>query len=292
MTNQQALAKFKDDELNRHNLEFGLFVAKIDLEKKSAKLATPRSVINAPDTNNVLSTKQENPSKPITQDQAISKLKRKLNTKSETRNVKLKVAPRGRSQFMLGECQGKTRPVKVLFDTGCSGALFGEGVPQTELSPSVLMTEVPFVVNAVGDSQVKVNDLWMTSVALRDGCRQPLEGWAVDKVTSTFPFVNMIAAEAKIKSDAPNDKKLQELKSPPNVGGDVDILLGIAYTSIFPERVHMMESGLAIYELKMSPHTKGYNAVIGGPSEHFEALVGSIGSMGLVFANLTKQLEN
>ena len=148
------------------------------------------------------------------------------------------------------------------------------------------------MVNGVGECQVQVNDLWMCSVAMRDGSRQSLEGWSVNKVTSTFPFIDMVKAEEQIKSDAPDDKELQALKSPSKVGGDVDILLGIAYTTIFPERVHMLETGLAIYELKMSPHTKGFNAVIGGPSEHFEYLVGHVGSMSLVFANLTTQLEN
>ena len=128
------------------------------------------------------------------------------------------------------------------------------------------MTHGPFMVNGVGDTQVKVNDLWMCSVPLRDGSRQPLEGWAVDKVIGTFPLVDMVAAEKQIKADDPNNAKLQQLKSPKKVGGDIDILLGIAYASIFPERVHMLESGLAIYELKMSPHEKGFIAVIGGPS--------------------------
>ena len=76
----------------------------------------------------------------------------------------------------------------------------------------------------------------------------------------------MKAAEEQIKLDDPNNKTLQSLQSPPTSGGNVDILLGIAYSAIFPERIHMLESGLAIYELKMSPHVKGFNAVIGGPS--------------------------
>ena len=42
----------------------------------------------------------------------------------------------------------------------------------------------------------------------------------------------------------------------------------------------------------MSPHVKGFNAVIGGPSEHFEVLVGHVGCTSLVFANLVSQLEN
>ena len=67
------------------------------------------------------------------------------------------------------------------------------------------------MVNGVGDTQVKVNDLWMCSVPLRDGSRQPIEGWAVDKVTGTFPLVKMKAAEEQIKADDPSNKTLQSL---------------------------------------------------------------------------------
>ena len=102
----------------------------------------------------------------------------------------------------------------------------------------------------------------------------------------------MIAAEKQIKAADVNNKRLQDLRSPPKVGGDMDILLGLAYTTIFLKEIHTLESGLAIYELKMSPHVKGFNAVIGGPSELFENLVGYVGSMSPVFANLTAQLEN
>ena len=63
-------------------------------------------------------------SKSLNQNQALSKLKRKLNSKSETRNVMLKPAPSGRSQFMLGQCKRKSRALTVLYDTGCSGGLF------------------------------------------------------------------------------------------------------------------------------------------------------------------------
>ena len=305
--NNVALNKFKEEELRKHNLEFGLFVAKLQQTvKQSIPTSSPsdvsvsQSVQSQPPLCEII-PEADNSSKSchndslyqnLSQNQALSKLKRKLNSKLETRNVKLNIAPKGRSQFLLGQSQGKTRPITTLYDTGCSSALFQEGVPQTELSPAVLMTRGPFMVNGVGDTQVKVNDLWMCSVPLRDGSRQPIEGWAVDKVTGTFPLVKMKAAEEQIKADNPNNKTLQSLQSPPTSGGNVDILLGIAYSAIFPERIHMLESGLAIYELKMSPHVKGFNAVIGGPSEHFEALIGHVGCTSLVFANLLTQLDN
>ena len=200
--NQAALNRFKDDELRRHNLEFGLFVTTLNSSSEKSSNGSVESSLNdcssiSVPTVVVENKQQENLFQNLSQNQALSKLKRKLNSKPETRNVKLKLNPSGCSQFMLGQSQGKTRPVITLYDTGCSAALFKEGVPQTELSPAVLMTRGPFMVNGVGDSQVKVNDLWMCSVPLCDGSRQPLEEWAVNKVTGTFPMVDMSAEKRK-----------------------------------------------------------------------------------------------
>ena len=165
--NNAALHKFKEEELRKHNLDFGLFVAKLpQTVKKSIPTVSPSDVSvsqsvqsqpllseNIPeDDNSSKSCQNDNLYQNLSQNQALSKLKRKLNSKLETRNVKLNITPKGRSQFLLGQSQGKTRPITTLYDTGCSSALFQEGVPQTELSPAVLMNRGPFMVNGVGDT--------------------------------------------------------------------------------------------------------------------------------------------
>ena len=61
-----------------------------------------------------------------------------------------------------------------------------EGV-QRELGKSTLKTKGPFVVTGVGNTCVKVNDEWTSSLKLVDGSRQAIEGWTVNEVTAPMP---------------------------------------------------------------------------------------------------------
>ena len=67
--------------------------------------------------------------------------------------------------------------------------------------------------------------------------------------------------------------------------------MGIMYSSIFPVPVHSMESGLTIYQTKLSPHNKGYNAVIGGPHSSFSILAQKAGGAASLLAHFTEGLQ-
>ena len=185
--------------------------------------------------------------KHLSNKEAMSKLKKKL-IKAGIKE-KLRPIAKGRPQFMLGMAQGRTRPLLHLYDTGCGSVLFREGVPQNELYGSTLTTPGPFTVQGVGGTSVTVNAEFMVTVALADGTRQVMEGWTMNKITDTLPFVNLKEAEDQIKSSHPDNKELQELKCQPSIGGDVDCLIGILYNSIQPEPVHSLENGLTCMEI-------------------------------------------
>ena len=199
----------------------------------------------------------------LSTDQAMKKLRRKLSAGGFI--DELRPIAKGRAQFMLGHSKGKTRGLLNLYDTGCGGVLFREGVPQHELAPAVLTTKGPFYVKGVGDTTVKVNDEFMCSMRLRDGTRQVLEGFTVDKITATLPFVNLATAESELKADKRENKELQELKCQPEVGGDCDILVGLMYSNIFPVAVHSLSNGLTIYKLKVAPQKAGMTALLVDP---------------------------
>merc|ERR1712173_21919 len=84
--------------------------------------------------------------------------------------IELRPIPPGRAQFMIGQTRGKTGPLNILYDSGCYALLLREGVQQ-ELGKSVLKTKGPFYVNGVGNTTVKVNDEWTTTLPLFDGSR-------------------------------------------------------------------------------------------------------------------------
>ena len=170
---------------------------------------------------------------------------------------------KGAPQFMLGMAQGRTRPPLHLYDIGYSSVLFKSGVPKKELNGCVMKTKGPFFVGGVGGTSVKVNDEFMVTVSLTDGTLQIMEGWTIDRITDALPFVDLRQAEKDLKSSDPDNEELQQLQCPPQIGGEVDVLMGILYSNIFPRPVHSLSNGLTIYEMRVTPHDPHHNAVIG-----------------------------
>ena len=216
----------------------------------------------------------------------------KLKLKKQGINQELHPVPHGSPQFMLGLGEGNTRPLLHLYDTGCGSVLFRSGVPEKELKGCVLKTKGPFKVCGVGGTSVQVKDEFMVTVNLADSSRQCLEGWTIDKVTDALPFVDLTQAEKELKSTEPENRELQNLQCPPQIGGEVDILVGILYQNIFPRPVFSLECGLTIYEMRAKPHNVNENAVIGGPHCTFRHLSQNIGGISMLFANLSRQLQN
>ena len=124
--------------------------------------------------------------------------------------------------FMFGCAEGKTRGVKILYDTGCSDLLLKDGVPGHELE-GVKVQQGPFAIGAVGGVQVMAKDAWMVKCKMADGGCHVLEGLSVDKVTSIFPTVRLSDAVIAVKSSKPTDRVLQNVRIPDEVGGEVDI---------------------------------------------------------------------
>ena len=309
--NTERLKKFQEEIRAKFNLEF-CFVA-IPLISKNyspigKQIHTKRSDGSGPNPNSSSSsvhvkapTSQANQAdcnssgsnerrKSLSTNEAMNKLKKKLT--KEGLNQQLRPIAKGRPQFMLGTAQGKTRPLLHLYDNGCGSILFREGVPQKELSGCVLKTKGPFNVRGVGDTAVKVNDEYMVTMSLVDGTRQILQGWTMDRITDTLPFVDLRQAEADIKASQPGNTNLQSLHCQPQVGGEVDVLLGILYNNIHPEAVHSLDNGLTIYRMRITPHDPKFNAVIGGPHESFQFMAQEFGGIGIMFTNLSQQLES
>ena len=144
---------------------------------------------------------------------------------------------------------------------------------------------------AVGNSSVKVNNEWLTTLELLDGSRQIVEGWTVDEVTAPLPEVDLSKAVRELKDDNPDDLKLRSMFVQLVAGGDCDILLGQLYNAIFPVPVHSLPNGLTIYELQITPHDDHVNSVIGGPHQSFEFMAEQ-GGANFLFSQLLKALDN
>ena len=260
----------------------------------SVTAATPQSVHSndcpSPPTESQSAHKTQEPPR-LSSSQALSLLKKKM--KGKRIRAKFRPIEKGAPQFMLGYSKGKTRPLVTLYDTGCSTVLFKEGVPNVELGPAVEKMKGPLFVNGVGDTSVKVNSEYMCSIQLVDGTRSILEGVTVDRISSPIPYAKLGAAEKQIKDSDLENADLQSLQCNPEVGGEIDILMGIFYAALFPTPVHSLPSGLTIYRLTVSSYDSKYNAVIGGPHESFAGMANHFRGLGLnFFAHLQEQLED
>ena len=296
--NQEALEKFRDKYKTDCNLEFGLVVigsvfGPISPICKKAKFVKKPTTYHSKSTDknqeNLRKSNDPLNSKSISTTEATRMLERKLSDSGE--KIELRPIPAGRAQFMIGQTRGKTGPLNILYDSGCYALLLREGV-QTELGASVLTTKGPFIVNGVGNTSVKVNDEWQTTLPLIDGSRQAVQGWTVDEVTAPLPQIDMTRAVDELKSDEKENTKLQSMFVELVTGGQVDILLGLMYKAIFPRHVHSLPSGLTIYELQVASHNSQVNSVIGGPHESFECIAQQVGGASLVFAHLMQRLES
>ena len=183
--NKTALGKFKTEIENKHGLLFGYHVSFPVMTRASGQ----KSSFNSQRPENQFSRRDHilrgagnvrlfDPPPPDVHVEEIAancdcKVERSLST-AEAYEVlrkelnengmpeELKPIPEGTAQYILALTEGKTRPILQLYDTGCGGVLFREGVPGKEI-PAVPKTKGPFFVNGVGNSTVKVNDQWMYS---------------------------------------------------------------------------------------------------------------------------------
>ena len=149
--------------------------------------------------------------------------------------------PSGEPLFMFSSAVGKTRPVTVFYDSGCSHVMFKEGI-QKELD-SVVVRKGPISISAAGNVTVEVNDEIAVTMERTDGSRQIMVGVTADELTTEFPMLDVTEAHKEIIAKTPRFKKakVSQLSVPTLSGGQPDVLLGIKYQSVHPQIVHQLK---------------------------------------------------
>ena len=184
--------------------------------------------------------------------------------------------------FLFSNISGRYGPVTVFYDTGNSHCLFSKGTPENLYG--VRVRKGPQPLGAVGGTTLWGGDSWATMPFTTKGTREILLGIEVDKITADFPMIDIQEATAEIKGDKPHDEHLQSLTVPNTVGGKVDILMGIQYSCHHPRLVHQLESGLAIYELRLIADSPAITAAIAGPHHSFNMMLEKVGDVGTMLA--------
>ena len=215
---------------------------------------------------------------------------RKIRRGQQKRGKDIVPVPEGEPLFLFHPTQGKTRPVNTFYDTGCSHAVFKEGVPGGQLRGQ-LVAKGPFDIGGVGGLTARANDEWVVGVKRMDGRTQLVQGLTVETVTAEFPTLNLTAAVADVKAADSSNQLLQRCQVPQLAGGSVDMLLGSKYLSIFPKEVHSLPSGLTIYQSQLASHGGEFDSCIGGPHSSFTVLAGLAGGTSQLLACFIDSLQ-
>ena len=108
--------------------------------------------------------------------------------------------PAGEPLFLFSYAEGKTRPVTVFYDSGCSHVVFKHGVPGVELE-GVKNKQGPLDLKAVGNTTLTVREEWTCLLSKTNGSKQIVQGVSMDKITTTFPMIDVSKAVAEVKQD-------------------------------------------------------------------------------------------
>ena len=130
-------------------------------------------------------------------------------------------------------------------------------------------------------------DTWACQTLTTRGSREVLLGTEVPRITSDFPMVDLQEATRELKNSTDN-QKVQALTVPKQVGGHVDVLLGIQHSAHFPKLVHSLESGLGIYEIRLLAGDPHITAAIAGPHPSFNRMLERVGNTGATLATFTQ----
>ena len=222
--------------------------------------------------------------------QLLNRAVRRIKRVEKKQGAEIVPVPEGQPIFLFHPTQGKTEPVNTFYDTGCSHAVFQDGIPGNQLRGQIV-NKGPFTIGGVGGLETTAMDEWVVSVLRTDGKKQLIQGLTVPRITSDFPHTNLETAIREVKDDDLNNAALQNCRAPLIAGGSVHMLLGIKYVSIFPKEVHTLPSGLTIYESRLASHGGQFNSCIGGPHSSFTALAGDVGGTAQLLALFVDGLQ-
>ena len=86
----------------------------------------------------------------------------------------------------------------------------------------------------------------------------------------------------QIQSGEDSNPVLKSMKMPAELGGHVDMILGISYSNVYPEPVYTFPDGLTIYKSKFLPSKPGELACIGGPMGRISSMVQNVGARSTI----------
>ena len=192
-------------------------------------------------------------------------------------SAKVSRIPSGEAIFIFCVVAGLNGPVMAFIDCGANCFLAKEGVPENEFI-SVKLSNGPIPLSVAGGSTAYASAEYASLLPLANGNFQAVRGLTLKHVTGNMPELHLTQAFEQIKQQCSSNKRIQNIHVPSVIGGEVQIILGIRYQSIYPQILHTFPNGLTVFESKLQPAEPGALACLGGPISSFESLCGTFGA--------------
>ena len=213
---------------------------------------------------------------------------RKIRSKSKLHKI-----PEGEAVFILTVVKGRVGPVMTFVDSGANCWLAEEGIPEREFI-SVKLDHGPIPLSVAGGNTTYASGEYASLLPLADCSFQCVRGLTLKQVTGTMPELNLVPVFEQLKAsvECSNNQRIQNLKVPKKLGGNIQMLLGIKYQNIFPKILHTFPSGLTVFESKLMPAASGALVCIGGPISCLDHICENAGASSTLsyMANLTQNL--
>ena len=185
--------------------------------------------------------------------------------------------PKGDVAFVFCIIKGQKSGIQTFIDNGCNCCILRDGIPEKELR-SCKLQNGPISIDVATGITVNATGEWGCALPLLDGTHQLVRGLTVPKVTSDMPLMQLRPVLDEIKTAQPRNKDLQKIQIPEFLGGQVDMILGIQFSSVYPEPIHHLPNGLTVFKSKFLPAKADEIACIGGPVECIHNIASTVGA--------------
>ena len=178
----------------------------------------------------------------------------------------------GPAVFLLQPVPFNNKVFNFMYDSGCGSFVCRKAaLDQLPDDCKENLIKGPIVIKGVGNNQV-VSQYGHYSVKFPTytGKYARFNGVSLDVITGPMPsYPVREASKSIVESYVSQGGKEGDLPSiPVLVGGETDFLLGIQYNYFQPRLIHILPSGLAIYE-SLFHGVDGTRGCVGGPHPYF-----------------------
>ena len=164
---------------------------------------------------------------------------------------------------------------RLLYDSAGTRTLFKKAAIDVleSLNRCTHIRPGPLFLKGAGDQKTECpHGIYEFRLPLKDGYDATFTGMCLDKVTSTFPTYPLKEVEEDVRDlcrKQGGETLLNSLpKLPSEVGGDVDILIGLTYKKYFPKEIWQSPDGLFVSDSQFLSED-GTTGVVGGPHSKF-----------------------